>query len=666
MDFYAGINPKTDISFFTLEEQNIIDCLSARDWYVTRTDSVRIASSSYKVILMKPSDWVKNAINIHREVVVAFSSYDTFEPRSIDAIDYLNVQELRLEEICSIIISKDNNVESKLSTILKNNEEARVIIPFSYSEILDNRDSKDYLRNKIRNKFYARDLFGIQDPLKKDLYFFGRKDLVLNLLNKHLNGENAGLFGLRKTGKTSILYSIARALDRKKMVSIYIDCQTLHLKSWIIALCSIIQELQENTGVKKSELKTLNNELTSDYISDYFLEDIKTIYRKNDKKSILLVFDEIENITFDTSISENWKKGSDFIKFWHVIRSSYQKLRSENIFTFLITGTNPRCVEVPSINTVDNPIFSQFTPIYIPAFDFFQTKEMLEKLGGYMGLKFDDNVCGKLVIDFGGHPLLIRQMCSYIHRKVTDNRPFTVTKTYYDLEKENFYTDEQGFNKYVHMVLEVLGNWYKDELQMLTWLSIDDYETFKEYANGIPEYVTHLKQYGIIEMSGKDYSFKIEAIKKYLSSKNKYQKLTMTNEEKWEEIGNRRRNIELKLRKFVKQTLKQAFGEDAKRKIVLELYGASKVSQYISKDYADFFIPEKHELYLDTLFELMRKNWESCYRNIFETDVEEFNAKKTLINKYRNREAHTTQVNNADFQSFRGAMEWLEQKLTDY
>lgn len=666
MEFSAGINPKTDISFFTSEEQDIIACLTARDWYVTRTDFVKIAASSYKVILMKPSDWVKNAININREIVVAFSSYDIFEPRSIDAIDFLDVQELRLEEICSIIISKDNNVETKLSSILKNNEEARVIVPFSYTEILANKDSPDYLRNKIRNKFHGRDLFGIQDPLEKDLYFFGRKDLVLNLLNRHLNGENSGVFGLRKTGKTSILYSIARALDRKKMVSIYIDCQTLHLKSWIIALFSIIQELQEKTGIKKSELKTLSNELTSDFISDYFLEDIKTIYRRNDKKSILLIFDEIENITFDTSISENWKKGVDFIKFWHVIRSSYHKLRSENIFTFLITGTNPRCVEVPSINEVDNPIFSQFTPIYIPAFDFAQTKEMLEKLGGYMGLKFDDNVCSRLVIDFGGHPLLIRQMCSYIHRKVTDDRPFTVTKTYYDLKKENFYTDEQGFNKYVQMVLEVLGNWYKDELEMLTWLSIDDYETFKLYANGIPEYITHLKQYGIIEKSGEDYSFKIEALKTYLSSKNKYKKLTMTNNEKWDEIGNRRRNIELKLRKFVKQTLKQALGEEAKKKIILELYGAPKVSQYLSKDYADFFNSEKHDLYLDTIFELMRKNWERCYRNIFETDVEEFNAKKTLINKYRNREAHTTPVSNADFQSFRGAMEWLEQKLEDY
>ncbi|NJL12911.1 MAG: hypothetical protein HC913_07895, partial [Microscillaceae bacterium] len=149
MEFLAGISPKTDISFFTPEEQDIIAYLATRDWYVTRTEYVKITEASrYKVILMKPSDWIKNAFNINREIVVAFSSYRTFEPRSIDAIDYLDVQELRLEEICSIIISKDDDIEAKLNSILKNNEEARVIVPFSYSEILGNKDNPNYLRNK--------------------------------------------------------------------------------------------------------------------------------------------------------------------------------------------------------------------------------------------------------------------------------------------------------------------------------------------------------------------------------------------------------------------------------------------------------------------------------------------------------------------------------------
>jgi hypothetical protein len=666
-----GINHSSDLGFFTADELAIINCFAARDWYVTRTQKVSIAASSYKVILVKPLELPKNAFNLNREVVVAFSSYETFEPRSIDAIDYLNVQELRLEEICSIIISKDISVESKLGNILKSNEEARVIIPFSYTEILSNQSDPEYLISKIRKKFYSRDLFGIQDALKKDLYFFGRRDLIYTLLNRHINSENSGVFGLRKTGKTSILYSVERALDRKKSISIFVDCQTLHLKSWQNALFSIIEGLQAKIGIKKADLKMFSNDLANDFISDYFFDDINTIYHKNDKKSILLIFDEIENITFDTSISNNWREGNDFIKFWQVIRSSHQRLRANNVFTYLITGTNPRCIERATINKADNPIFSQFPPIYIPPFDVVQTQEMIDKLGGYMGLVFDDAVGNKLVADFGGHPLLIRQMCSFIHKKVdleNLNRPFKINKTYYDIKKKEFLLDKkEGFNNYMKMVLEVLENWYEDEFQMLTWLSLGNYTTFKDYANEAPEYVTHLLQYGLVEESVGDYSFKIEALENYLSSRNKHKALNLSEDEKRMEVLKRIDKSESQLRAIVRRQLKVEFGEEsAKRKVISEIYKPSDITKYMSEKYSDLFLPGKHDIFLKVIVELMRKNWENCFRNIFDVDVEEFSAKFTILKKRRNNAAHGDLIQDSDFQGFRGVMEWLESKIDDF
>ncbi len=185
IEFRPGIRSAQELDNFSSDEKKIIKYLASRDWFVTRAERIQIAQSSYKLVLMKPSSLIKNAFNFHREIVVAFSSYDTFEPRSIDAIEYLDIQELRLEEICSILISKDNEVETKVNTILKTNEEARVIVSFSYSELLDNLNDADYVVNKLRKNFYSRDLFGIQDPLKKDLYFFGRRDLIHTLINRH-------------------------------------------------------------------------------------------------------------------------------------------------------------------------------------------------------------------------------------------------------------------------------------------------------------------------------------------------------------------------------------------------------------------------------------------------------------------------------------------------
>lgn len=664
--FYSGKNVHEKWEKLDAEEIQIVDLFASRDWYLTRIITITLARSQYNVVLMKPSPLITNAFNLHREIVVAFSPYQKFEPRSIDAIEYLDIQELRLEEICSIIISRDVDIESKVNSILKNNEEARVIIPFSYEELLNNLNNPEFVINKFRKNFYSRDLFGIQDPLKRDLYFFGRRDLIHTLANRHLNSENSGVFGLRKTGKTSIIYSLERALDRKNVISIFIDCLTLHLKSWNTALYSIIADLQVKSGVKKNELKLLANYQNLEFVSDYFYDDIKTIYKKN-KKSIFLIFDEIENITFDTSESEGWRNGSNFTKFWQILRGTYQKFRTENVFTYLITGTNPRCIEKPSINRVDNPIFAQFPPIYIPAFDVIQTKEMVDKLGGYMGLHFEDVVCGRLVEDYGGHPMLMRQVCSYIHNRVSEQRPFTINKTSYELFNERFLRDENGFDKYALMVLEVLTNWYDDEFYMLTLLSIGDYSTFQGLAENSPEYITHLLNYGIIEKAGNDFGFKIEALKTFLSKKNKYKKLNLSNDEKQKEISERRNKLEPKLRKIIKNQLRLRFNEDeAKKKVISEIYGAKEINKYISTNYADLFDPNKHNIFLKNCFELMRKNWEDCFRNMFDVNVDIFEAKTTLINHYRKPDAHAAQISDSDMNSFRGSMDWIEQKVEDY
>lgn len=666
IEFSPGKNSLEKWERLENDEKQIVNLFASRDWFVTRLISIRLARSQYNVILIKPSPLIKNGFNLQREIVVAFSPYPVFEPRSIDAIEYLDIQELRLEEICSIIISRDAEVDNKVTTILKNNEEARVIIPFSYEELLENLSNPEYIINKFRKKFYSRDLFGIQDPLKKDFYFFGRRDLIHSLVNRHLTGENSGVFGLRKTGKTSIIYSLERALDRKNVHTVFIDCLTLHLKSWNTALYSIISDLQIKSGIKKKDFKLLDGYEKLDFASDYFYEDIQTIYKRS-KKSILLIFDEIENITFDTSESEGWRNGSHFLRFWQVLRGTYQKFRTENVFTYLITGTNPRCIEKPSINKVDNPIFAQFPPIYIAAFDVIQTKEMIDRLGGYMGLIFDDVVCGKLVEDFGGHPMLMRQVCSYIHHSIIENRPYTINKTQYEKLKEKFLNDENGFDKYAVMVLEVLNNWYNDEHYMLTLLSIGDYQTFQELAELSPEYVTHLLNYGIIEKSGSDFGFKIDALKLFLAKKNKYKKLNLSEDEKQKEISERRNKLEPKLRKMIKRGLQLKFGEEiAKNKVIIELYGAREKGKYMHVDYSEFFDPNKHNIFLKTCFELMRKNWEDCFRNIFEVNVEIFEAKTTLINHYRKPDTHAAPISDSDMKSFRGSMDWIEQKVDEY
>lgn len=148
-----GFNRETNLQYLSKEEQKIVEFLSRKYWYVTRVDRINIASSNYNTAFIKPTQEISIGFNLYREVVVVFSSYDKFEPRSLDAIDCLDVQELRLEEICCIIISKDDDVSKKIATFLKSNQESRVIIPFTYAELLATEDN-EFVPNRFRKLFY--------------------------------------------------------------------------------------------------------------------------------------------------------------------------------------------------------------------------------------------------------------------------------------------------------------------------------------------------------------------------------------------------------------------------------------------------------------------------------------------------------------------------------
>jgi len=258
------------------DEKSIIRKLSIHNWYVTRVSSISLGGSRYRYALIKPVDRIARMFNIYREMLVVFSSYEKFEPRAFDVIDKLNIQELRLEEICYIIISRDPEVGVSINNILKSNQESRVLVPFTYEE-LSSTDIDDFFINRMRREFFTRDLFGIQDPLKCDLYFFGRRELVHELVAKHECNENCGIFGLRKTGKTSILYSVERTLNKKKSIPTLIDCQTLHNKPWNLALQYVILQIVDKGGFSPKLIDCAEDRYTERNAADSFYCDIKTL-----------------------------------------------------------------------------------------------------------------------------------------------------------------------------------------------------------------------------------------------------------------------------------------------------------------------------------------------------------------------------------------------------
>ncbi len=224
----AGIHPQANQnigSYFSAEEENICKVF-ARDWYITHAGKLEVGNSIYRYILIKPTTVFQNLFLIYNEIIVLFHSYTHFEARTLDVFSLIKdrLGDFRVENLCGILVSKCADIESEVISLTKG-QETRIVVPFTYIEVRKGNGDAYIFRNKMQKFFYDRDLFAFDDALKTDLYFFGRNQIVMTLINRHLAGQTSGLFGLRKTGKTSILFDIQRRIGEKSVNAILISCQ---------------------------------------------------------------------------------------------------------------------------------------------------------------------------------------------------------------------------------------------------------------------------------------------------------------------------------------------------------------------------------------------------------------------------------------------------------
>ena len=656
-----GMHRQFQLSRFGDEEQRILTRL-AIEWYLTNSGSIlSLAASRYEFFLMKPTAVFTEMFNIDREVIAVFSPYRLFEPRALDAFDLAQhgLSELRVESVCRVLISRDPEVESKIEMLLKTDPEQPVVIPFTYSELMVDYDGF-FLRNKFRKHFYTRDLFSFLSPLKRDLYFFGRSQLIQEIVNRHRSGEHTGLFGLRKSGKTSIIYAIERHLASQGQCFVSIDCESpsVHKLRWNELLEKLVSDYKQ---VRKSLIRMEGaDRYTEKNAADSFAEAVLAIHQSKKPAAVLLVFDEIERISPGTGSSDHWRNGNDFVYFWQTLRGFFQ--RNPEVLTYMLVGTNPSCVEAAMVAGHENPLFSSIPSQYVPPFTVEQVRQMVSRLGRYMGLKFDEIVYAKLTEDFGGHPFLIRQICSRIHQWCSGDRPALVDKALYEKVHRDF---RRSAVEYLEMIVQVLRDWYPDEYEMLRFLADGDEDSFSEFAADHERYTRHLIGYGLVQHSKHGYAFNIEAVREFLGALHKFERMNMTAEEKLAEICERRNSIERKLRVVVRNALRAALGKRKAAETVLKSLPEPRRAKLTSLDLDQLLSQDSSELFLLDLIQMISKEW-SILQNVFEMDKDEVRVMLNQINTLGRPDAHARSIDIDDFMQLRLHFKKLESILAEW
>lgn len=670
-----GINPLFKYNYYNADEIKIINKLK-QSFYVTNGgEIVNLGNSNYRYCLVKPTNSFNMTFNLKREMVVVFSDYVSFEPRSLDVAPYVANQmqsKLRIDRGCQILISSDVNIEQKLVDVLKDNNLNSIVIPFSYQELLKDIPNT-FIIDRFRKYLFDVDLFSSNTPVQNDLFFFGRRDYVFDIANKCKNNIHSGIFGLRRSGKTSLLYAVQRLLDNDNYVSVYIPCQSQLSKiNWQLALYEIINSIKIKLSIRSGGFRSKQSYL-SDNTSNSFESDLCYIYNII-KKPITLLFDEIETITFDVPGNDvGWKNGENYVAFWNIIRGYY--LKHPNHLSIIIAGTNPMVNEIPVIgNGIVNPMYGQLSKAnqgaYLLPFASTDTYNMVNTLGGYMGLAFDEDVCALLTSDCGGHPYLIRLLCSYINsylKQQNIKRPKKISRPIYAPALKLFEETNEATGFYL-MILNILVTSYPKEFNVLKEIAINGDEYVSKFVDD--RSLLHLIGYGLIESDEDHYKIKFNTIERYLLGKYKFEKTNLDIEEQKQEIQYRINIVEIALRNLVKTSLLAVVGATNAKNIIIKAMEEHKainekdVNLAKTLTYSQLFDPSINKMYFSLLSKIIVDNY-AYFNKIFNVNINTIKQHCEIINKSRRAPDHsyTEKSENwsySDFESFRKSIEWIE------
>jgi len=150
-----------------------------------------------------PKAHVKERFGLQQEVLVVYSPHPTTDARTLTAIEEISRNPEYRHRLDKVLVLLIHNGDPQQTQDLVNTDLDRLIVAFGADELRNHKRGTIFIRQRIASRTGEIDLFGKTSPISADRYFFGRDDLVQTLVARvTAQGENGGLFGLRKTGNT--------------------------------------------------------------------------------------------------------------------------------------------------------------------------------------------------------------------------------------------------------------------------------------------------------------------------------------------------------------------------------------------------------------------------------------------------------------------------------
>jgi len=122
---------------------------------------------------LRPESFMSQGFGIDQEVALFVTDFPTIEPRVLQVVDQ-TLQEMpargRVEQSVFFLVSSDPRGREWMADYAANNPDVRLSVVFDANELMSASGDAWYVRNKVGDQLFTRNLFDNQLPIDSDLF----------------------------------------------------------------------------------------------------------------------------------------------------------------------------------------------------------------------------------------------------------------------------------------------------------------------------------------------------------------------------------------------------------------------------------------------------------------------------------------------------------------
>ena len=439
--------------------------------------------------------------------------------KSDSSVGLITGRELALNPTMAfVLIPKTSTVRDYLMSVLSENNEA--ILPIDEQLMQSGGEPKEKMRDLLSQYLGLRDLYDSTLPVS-GRRLFGRERLLVQVADQANKGEFVGIFGLRKMGKTSLMYQLRDEKLKDEAVA-YVDLQSspgLAIGSFSPVLWEIERDLLNRLAPTAPDLSKIlrlgNYSRYSDAVlaginpALTFSEDLRELldaivnHELPGVNRVVIILDELERCL----PLAGQQPMTGYLEFFGLLRGLAQTERYRGVLSSVVVAANAAISEKAYWEGRENPVFSLYKPIFVPPLSKPDTAQMIQSLGKGMSVYWEQAAIDKIFHECAGHPFLTRMLCSQISKRHL-HRPLQITRRMVELEIPAFIQDKS--DKF-EQITELLHAHFPEEERFLEKLALGEHP--KDMTD---ETVRHLLGYQLISRTQNGFEMSLNALTAWL------------------------------------------------------------------------------------------------------------------------------------------------------